>query len=190
MPSPSPLARLTRMLVESYVVFARYNAWMNDKIYTLAAELTDEERKRDLRAFFRSVHGTLNHLLLGDRAWLTRFTGETERFASYDGERKPIAVRSLAQELYADFEQLWRERRRTDADIAGWVETLDEAALSRTLSYKTSSGVACSHPTWWAISHFFNHQTHHRGQVTTLLKQLGKDPGVTDLIAFMRTSGT
>jgi uncharacterized damage-inducible protein DinB len=178
------------MLVENYAVFARYNAWMNDKIYTLAAELSDEERKRDLGAFFGSVHGTLNHLLLADRAWLTRFTGDRERFASYDGVREPIVVRSLAQELYADFDELWRQRRRTDADTEAWVASLDDAALAQTLSYKTSAGVAYSHPTWWGISHFFNHQTHHRGQVTTLLNQLGKDPGVTDLIAFMRESDT
>jgi len=118
---------------------AAYNRWMNERLYALCAELSDEERKRDLRAFFRSIHGTLNHLLLADRLWLGRFTGEL------------LKIQGLAQELYADFAELRRERARTL-------------------------------PLWTAVTHLFNHQTHHRGQLTTLIKQTGRDPGITDLI--------
>jgi uncharacterized damage-inducible protein DinB len=171
---------------DHYHAMARYNTWMNRRLYDVAATLTDEERKRDLRTFFRSLHGTLNHLLLTDRAWLGRFTGDRAVSQSLDAAGRPIAVRSLAQELYGDFDTLARERVKTDADIERWVATLDGGRLAASFAYRTSAGVACEHPLWWAVSHFFNHQTHHRGQATTLLSQLGRDPGVTDLVALLR----
>ena len=173
-------------LVANYTGLARYNTWMNTRLYDVAAALPDEARWRDLGAFFRSVHGTLNHLLLTDRAWLGRFTHDPAISESRDADGRPIAVGSLDQELYADFAVLRRERERTDRAIEAWTGGLDDAALAAPLRYRTSAGVACDHPLWWAVTHFFNHQTHHRGQVTTLLKQLGHDPGVTDLIALWR----
>jgi uncharacterized damage-inducible protein DinB len=161
---------------------------MNDKLYAAAATLSDAERKRDRRAFFGSVHGTLNHLLLTDRAWLGRFTRDPALATSLDAAGQPIPYTGrLDQELYADFALLRRERARTDAAITTWVASLDAARLTAPLSYRTSKGEPHEHPLWWAVSHFFNHQTHHRGQVTTLLTQLGRDPGVTDLVAFLRT---
>ncbi len=96
----------------------------------------------------------------------------------------------LDQELYADFDLLRRERARTDGDIIAWVDALDDAKLAAPIRYRTSKGEPCEHPLWWAVTHFFNHQTHHRGQLTTLLHQLGHDPGVTDLIAFLRAPRT
>jgi uncharacterized damage-inducible protein DinB len=175
---------------DHYRAMARYNTWMNRRLYEVAATLSDEERKRDLRAFFRSLHGTLNHLLLTDRAWLGRFTRDPGVAQSLDAAGQPLAIRSLAQELYADFEALRRERAKTDADVERWVATLDPAQLAGSFAYRTSAGVPCEHPLWWAVSHFFNHQTHHRGQVTTLLAQLGRDPGVTDLVALLRAPDT
>jgi uncharacterized damage-inducible protein DinB len=172
--------------IEQYRALARYNRWINRKLFAAAAGLTDSERKLDRGAFFRSIHGTLNHLLLTDRAWMYRFTQDAERYESRTVALEPIVVHSLAQELYADFEQLHRERERTDEDILEWTYALDEATLDRTLEYKTTNGTAQSHPAWWAVGHLFNHQTHHRGQLTTLLTQLGVDPGVTDLIVMCR----
>jgi uncharacterized damage-inducible protein DinB len=169
-----------------YRAMARYNRWMNERLYEVCATLDDAERKQNLHAFFGSVHGTLNHLLLTDRAWLGRFTADRAVSQSLDAEGKPIAVHGLDQELDADFDTLRRERAQTDSAIEQWVETLDTARLAALFSYRTSAGVPCEHPLWWAVSHFFNHQTHHRGQVTTLLCQLDRDPGVTDLIAFLR----
>jgi len=156
---------------DELAAFARYNRWMNERLYECCARLTDAERKEDMRAFFKSIHGTLNHLLLADRLWMGRFTGE------------PFPVRSLDQELYADFEALRHERAKTDAAIAAYVATLDEAALGAELAYTSMVNpqprrVAMRH----ALAHFFNHQTHHRGQLTTLLSQRGIDPGVTDLL--------
>jgi uncharacterized damage-inducible protein DinB len=169
-----------------YCDLARYNTWMNRRLYGHAASLPEAERSRDRGAFFGSIHGTLNHLLLADRTWLARFTGDRERFVSRDAAGAPIPVTSLAQVLYADFAELAREREATDAAIEAWSDSLDDDRLQGQLVYKSMGGVPQGHPMWWAVSHFFNHQTHHRGQVTTLLFQAGIDPGVTDLVAFLR----
>ena len=177
-------------LASQYRGLARYNAWMNERLYALSATLTEDERQRDRGAFFGSIHGTLGHILLADRAWLWRFTRDPEIAESRDAEGRPIPVTGrLDQTLYARFEDLRRERTRTDGAISAWVATLDARALAAPLSYRTSKGEACEHPLWWAVTHFFNHQTHHRGQVTTLLVQAGHDPGVTDLIALLRAEG-
>jgi len=175
------------VVIEQYAALAAYNRWMNEKLYATAAELTDEEGRRDLGAFFRSVHGTLGHVLLADRAWLGRFTGDRAVAESRDASGAPIALTGkLDQELYADFAELRRERARTDADIERFVAGLDADRLAAPFRYRTNAGVPQEHPLWWAVLHFFNHQTHHRGQATTLLKQLGRDPGVTDLVAMLR----
>jgi len=148
-----------------------YNRWMNERLYACCAGLSDEERKRDRSAFFRSIHGTLNHLLLGDRIWLGRFTGA------------PFVVRALDQELFADFAELCSERERTDREIDAWIGSLTDADFAGTLRYTSFVNPAPrSLPFWVALTHFFNHQAHHRGQLTTLLMQAGVDPGVTDLI--------
>jgi uncharacterized damage-inducible protein DinB len=165
---------------------AQYNQWMNDKIYAACATLDDAARKLDRGAFFGSIHRTLNHLLLADRVWMGRFTSDPQRFQSRTADGEPIPVTSLGQELYVSYDALRAERVRTDRDIIAWAEGLDEAFLGSVLAYQTSSGVRMSHPAWWAVTHFFNHQTHHRGQVTTLMKQAGLDPGVTDLVAMLR----
>jgi len=144
---------------------------MNEKLYTLCGGLSDGERKRDRRAFFRSIHGTLNHLLLADRLWLGRFQGQ------------PFPVHSLDQELYADFDELRAERRRTDDEIDRFVARLTSDQLAATFSYRTLvDPQERSAPLWVLTTHFFNHQTHHRGQLTTLLSQCGLDPGITDLM--------
>jgi uncharacterized damage-inducible protein DinB len=150
---------------------AAYNRWMNERLYAACAGLSDAERKRDRGAFFRSIHGTLNHLLLGDRIWMGRFSSRV------------FAVSALDQELYADFEELRSERERTDAEITRFLGSLVPADLERTLHYTSIVDPAPrSLPFWLALTHFFNHQTHHRGQLTTLMFQAGVDPGVTDLI--------
>jgi uncharacterized damage-inducible protein DinB len=157
-------------LRELAVAFAAYNRWMNEKIYACAAQLTDEQRKRDLGAFFGSLHGTLNHLLLGDRNWMQRFHGQ------------PVTATSLREELHRDFESLWTARRQMDDAIDAWAATLTETFADTPFRFR-GVGAPQDHtvPGWAAAMHLFNHQTHHRGQATTLLKQLGQDPGVTDL---------
>jgi len=150
---------------------ADYNRWMNDRIYAACGKLSDEQRKRDAGAFFKSIHGTLNHILLGDRLWLGRFTGV------------PFPFRSLDQELYAEFAELRAERSKTDEDIIAWVDSLSALEFEGQMSYMSSVNPQLrTYPFWLVVAHLFNHQAHHRGQVTTLLMQNGIDPGVTDLI--------
>lgn len=160
---------------------ARYNRWMNDKLYGLAATIGDEARRRDVGAFFKSIHGTFNHLLLADRVWLARFKSVTVPH----GHIGPGGIRSLDQELYGDFDELRRERAITDDELSAWVAGLTPEHLAGPLVY-TRRGQAQESPLWWAVAHVFNHQTHHRGQITALLVQQGHDPGVTDLVAMLR----
>lgn len=163
-----------------YRALARYNRWMNDKLYAVCAELGDEDRKRDRGAYFASIHGTLNHLLLGDRIWLGRFKSDPSFVDGLDRRGH-----TLSDELYADFEELHRERAKTDEELAAWVANLTPQSLDASLRY-VRKGTTHESPLWHAVMHLFNHQTHHRGQVTTLLYQAGKDPGVTDLVAMLR----
>lgn len=163
---------------------ARYNRWMNDKLYGVAATLSDADRKRDSGAFFKSIHGTFNHLLLADRVWLARFVGVTVP----DGFMGP-GIRTLDQELYIDFEELRRQRALTDTELSDWIATLTPERLAGPLVYMRR-GQQQESPLWWAVAHVFNHQTHHRGQVTTLLTQHGLDAGVTDLFAMLREEAT
>jgi uncharacterized damage-inducible protein DinB len=173
-------------IVDHYVAMARYNAWMNQKIYDAAVKLPDEARRRPLGAFFGSLHGTLNHLVLTDRAWLVRFMQDPSLLQSLDGTT-PAFTGRLDQELYDDFATLRREREKTDADIGRFAAGLAESALADSISYySVAYARQYEHPLWWAVSHFFNHQTHHRGQATTLLSQLGVDSGTTDLADLLR----
>lgn len=157
---------------------ARYNRWMNDKLYAVAASLDDETRKRDCGAFFKSIHGTFNHLLLADRVWLGRFKG----IQNPDGFMGP-GIRTLDQELFSDFDDLRHERAATDEELAAWVATLTPERLAAPISFMRR-GKLHESPLWWSVAHVFNHQTHHRGQVTTVFNQLGHDAGVTDLFAM------
>jgi len=170
------------MTHEHYQLLARYNRWMNEKLYAVSARLTDEQRKEDRGAFFRSIHATLNHLLLADRVLMGRFTGVPLE-PDWLG---PGAIRSLDQELYRDFDELWGARRKMDDEITHWVGTLGPEQLAAPLRY-VRQGVVSGFPFWWSVAHLFNHQTHHRGQVTTLLMQAGHNPGVTDLLAVLRS---
>jgi uncharacterized damage-inducible protein DinB len=156
--------------VEYCQLLARYNRWMNERLYAAAAECSDEERKRDHRAFFGSIHRTLNHILWGDRIWLGRFTGTPCPFAAYGAD------------MYDEFATLASERERTDTEILAWAGSLSPAFLATTLEYRAASdGRLRQLPAWIAAAHLFQHAAHHRGQVTTLLKQSGQDIGVTDL---------
>jgi uncharacterized damage-inducible protein DinB len=149
---------------------ARYNTWMNGKLYAACAGLDDATRKADRGAFFKSLHGTLDHILLGDRIWMSRLTGN-------DYPRAAIGTA-----LYADFEELAAARRAMDAEIEAFAEGLTPDWLAQSLSWTSAlDGTNRSHPRWLLVTHLFNHQTHHRGQATTLLSQLGIDIGSTDL---------
>jgi uncharacterized damage-inducible protein DinB len=158
--------------ITSYArTMASYNRWMNARIYESCSTIPVEALKCDMGAYFKSIHGTLNHILLADRIWMERFLGQS------------FAFKSLDQELYPDFLELRAAREKTDDGIVEWAESLTDSELSRTLHFTSAvNPQPRSYPLWFAAVHFFNHQTHHRGQITTLLSQHGIDPGITDLL--------
>ena len=157
--------------IELLQQFARYNIWVNEKIYAVCAGIPAAERKRDLGAFFHSIHGTLNHLLLTDRVWFGRLTGVE------------FPVHSLGDELYADFDTLASERKITDAELIHLFTGYTDADLSDDLSYTSvSTGKARSYPLRHVLLHLCNHQTHHRGQVTAMIQRLGYDYGDIDML--------
>lgn len=151
-------------------LMAGYNAWMNGKVYEACASLSEAELHADRGAFFRSVIGTLNHLLYGDLAWFGRFK-----------EGAPRAVRA-DEIIHADLAALRAARAGLDAEIATWAETVSPQWLAAPFTYRsTIDGRERTFPAWMLVAHMFNHQTHHRGQLTTLLTQLGRDVGSTDM---------
>jgi uncharacterized damage-inducible protein DinB len=151
--------------------FARYNRWQNQTVYAACEKLTDETRKRNMGAFFKSIHATLNHLLAGDRLWLSRFDGE------------PSGVTALNQILYDDFDEMKKQRAFTDDRMDRVAQALTPARIASELTFRRLSGnqEVVTMPFEICLMQYFNHGTHHRGQVTTLLMQCGVDPGVTDL---------
>lgn len=157
--------------IEQFKIQAQYNQWMNDHFYSLCDSISDEERKHDVGAFFKSIHGTLNHILLGDRLWMSRFQN-----TNFD-------IESLDQELYSDYSELKEQREITDGKISKYVDGLTDDTLSKPITFV--SKVKSSEHTYIlrdCVLHFFLHQIHHRGQVSTLISQLGIDIGVTDMM--------
>lgn len=151
---------------------ARYNRWQNEQLYAAADGLPEEERTRERGAFFGSIHRTLNHLLWGDRMWMSRFAGTP----------KPAGGISDSVSVHTEWPELRREREAFDGTIVDWAEDLDPAWLAGDLSwYSGAAKRDMSKPKWILVSHFFNHQTHHRGQVHCLLTQAGAPSYVTDL---------
>jgi uncharacterized damage-inducible protein DinB len=167
-------------MLTHYQMFAGYNAWCNERLYDTAAQLTDANYRADRGAFFKSLHGTLNHLLVGDRIWMQRFTGQ--------GEVPP----SLDAILYDDFTQLRTARRAEDKRISGYIATLREDDLAKTIRYRTVVNPQNIEQTLApALAHFFNHQTHHRGQAHALLSAIignERTPSF-DLIIYQRETG-
>jgi uncharacterized damage-inducible protein DinB len=172
--------------INQFRLMARYNSWVNINIYNIVATLTPAERQQDLNTFFISIHGTLNHLLLADRAWLGRFaTGTEYKFPALQTAKLVFEIESLSQILYTDFDELRHERQETDRTIEQWLQELEPELLSARVSYTNATrSIDREHSLWFGLTHFFNHQTHHRAQVTTMLHQLDRDYGTTDFLAM------
>jgi uncharacterized damage-inducible protein DinB len=161
------------MIGKAYIQrMSLYNRWQNESLYGAANGLSDAERKRDRAAFFGSIHGTLNHLVWGDRAWLYRFGAGPKVTAGIKG----------STELYPDWNELKREREKLDQTIVDWADALDEPWLGGDLTWFSGAMQReMTMPKWLLITHLFNHQTHHRGQVHAMLTQAGTRPSDTDL---------
>jgi len=157
-------------------MFARYNRWANQQLYQAAGKLTAEALAQDRGAFFKSVLGTLNHLLVVDRMWMGRLNGVSPR------------VLRLDEILYADLGELREARQQEDQRIILQVFGMEEEQLAASVSYQTSSGAPQTQPLHQVLSHLFNHQTHHRGQAHDLICQLlgaSKAP-MLDLLIYQR----
>lgn len=163
---------------------ARYNASMNAALYQAARQLPAQALGADRKAFFGSLLGTLNHLVNGDTIWLKRFALHPA------GYRQLAAVCALPDPAglgavgFTDLASLWARRAWLDELILAWTATIAEADLDQAVAYVNSRGPA--NKNFFALlMHFFNHQTHHRGQASTLLSQEGIDIGVTDLLVLI-----
>jgi uncharacterized damage-inducible protein DinB len=154
-------------------LMSRYNSWQNKSIYKAADTLSDDARRADRGAFWSSIHGTLNHILWGDQIWMSRFAG----LAAPAAHNRPNSSFDLST-----WDGLGRERAAFDEIIEGWAGELtsDWLAAEQTW-YSGAAKRDVTRPAWMLVTHFFNHQTHHRGQVHGMLTQCGAKPDDTDL---------
>lgn len=154
-------------------VMARYNHWQNENLIRAADGVGDDARRRDRGAFFGSIFGTFNHLLWGDQRWMARFTG---------GEA-PDWPQARSSDYAPDWETFLARRRETDRVILEWSETVTSAWLESVFSWRSgAAGGAFARPFALLTAHFFNHQTHHRGQIHAMLTAAGARPEDTDLL--------
>jgi uncharacterized damage-inducible protein DinB len=161
-----------------FQMLAAYNDWVNRCLYEAATALPERDYRADRGAFFGSLHGTLNHLLLGDRIWLRRFTGEG------------AALDELDAILYDDFTALRRTREAEDARIVAYIDRLGDADLARIVRYRSTRNPAETEQYLAPLLlHFFNHQTHHRGQAHCLLTELTGEAPSFDLLVFQHQTG-
>lgn len=161
-------------MLKHFRLMADYNQWANNLLYGAVATIDQEAYFEDRKGFFNSIHGTLNHILVGDRIWLKRFTG--------DGE----APDQLDAILYNDFESLRTARVSEDQRIISTINNYDTEKLASSLHYSNTVGKAFVTPMAPLLDHFFNHQTHHRGQVHDMLCQTGMTPPQLDLLGLIR----
>lgn len=170
--------------IVQFRLLATYNEWMNQKVYECAGRLEPDLLQRDAGAFFGSILGTLHHLVNADTIWLLRFGQLPRTSPVLESVRQWPAPDALDARMFDDFEALRAHRRVIDVLIRRWLEELAEPDLDQDLQYRSMRGVPAQRPFALLLLHFFNHQTHHRGQVSTLLTQAGVDVGVTDLVAM------
>jgi uncharacterized damage-inducible protein DinB len=163
---------------------AAYNASMNASVYQAARQLPAAILGADHKAFFGSLLGTLNHLVNADLIWLKRFAGHPAHFPQLDAVRVLPDPAGLGAIAFGDIDSLWQRRRWLDDVILAWTAAIADADLDQAVHYVNSRGAADKN-FFSLLMHFFNHQTHHRGQASTLLSQQGIDIGVTDLLVLI-----
>ena len=156
-------------LIAHFRSLGRYNRLANERLYDACATLTGEQRKRLRGAFFGSIHGTMNHILLGDRIWMTRFEG---------GEAPSTNLDAI---LHEEFATLRKARTVEDARIEAFVDLLEPATLHGEITYVNNEGRLFRDPVAVLLAHLFNHQTHHRGQVTAMLAETDAPYPVLDM---------
>ncbi len=165
---------MSSAMTQPWALYARYNRLANETLFAACAALPDADYRRDLGAFFGSIHGTLNHLLLSDRIWMTRFEGGAHPSTDLD------AI------LFESFDALCEARVHMDRRIEDFFAVAPADFQTQTVRYVNNAGMDTQDPLGVILPHFFNHQTHHRAQAHTLLSQLGRDPPVLDLHRVLR----
>ncbi|MES2321314.1 MAG: DinB family protein [Pseudomonadota bacterium] len=168
-----------------FVLMASYNEWMNAKLYEAAARLPHEALTADCGAFFGSLFGTLSHLVAGDTIWLQRFARHFTQHAALDPVRALPPPAGLDAPFADSLPALFAHRCMLDGVIRDFVAGLDDADLEQVVHYTNTKGVVSDKRFASLLQHVLNHQTHHRGQASTLLSQAGIDIGVTDLLALI-----
>lgn len=168
--------------MELFKTYAKYNQWMNVSLYEKCIELGQQNIEKEQGAFFGSILTTLNHLLIADIFWLSRCSGDKSALNLLDSEGNKIRLTALDQIVYQDILELFTVRKKIDSEILQYVSGLSAADNAREITYSTSKGEEKKNPIEMILLHWFNHQTHHRGQITAMLSQQGIDYGLTDLI--------
>lgn len=168
---------------EHFELMAQYNRRMNQQLLQAASGLPATVLEKDLGAFFHSILGTFNHLLVADLMWLGRFAQHREHYESLLKVARYPKPEMLDQIMYDELAELRAVREELDGLISYWVgNELQETDCQHTLTYRNSKGIQSTRQFGELLSHFFNHQTHHRGQLSTLFSQLGIDIGITDFL--------
>ena len=174
------------MITTGYAkTMAAYNAWMNTRLYEVAGRLSSTALLVERGAFFGSILGTLHHIVNGDTVWLKRFARAPVQSACLDPVRALESPAALDQIRFRELPELRARRTLLDTAIVGWSGELTDADLRVAVTYTNMKGDTISKRLDGLLVHFFNHQTHHRGQATTLLTQAGEDVGITDLLAVL-----
>ncbi|MFT5520813.1 MAG: putative damage-inducible protein DinB [Enterobacterales bacterium] len=173
-------------LKSNFELLADYNQYMNKGIYKAASQLSSLELAENRGAFFGSIIATLNHILVADTIWLKRFSEHSSKFKSLSYVRSLGAPKSLDMILYNDINELLISRGRMDDTIQAFSLELTDKVLASPLSYSNIKGEPFTKNLGYLTQHFFNHQTHHRGQVSTLLNQAGLSIGTTDLLLSIK----
>lgn len=171
--------------LSSLQLMSQYNQWMNQKVYQAAGELDPEELKCDRGAFFGSILGSLNHIYVADIIWLNRFSHHPRGYLALSQLPKLSSYTVLDQTIANDLETMTRIRQELDEIIINWCQEIIPEELATNLQYQDTKCNPYQKNFGQLIYHFFNHQTHHRGQITTLISQQGLDIGVTDLLKLL-----
>jgi uncharacterized damage-inducible protein DinB len=176
---------LVMSLLFSLQLMSQYNQWMNQKIYQVAQQLGNDKIQQDQGAFFGSLFDTLNHIYVADIIWLRRFAQYSKKYQSLNQLPELSNYTTLNQTVVNDLENLNKFRQKLDNIIINWCQEINPKDLEDNLSYIDTQGNSYQKNFGQLIHHFFNHQTHHRGQASTLISQQGLDVGVTDLLRII-----
>jgi uncharacterized damage-inducible protein DinB len=161
---------------DHFLMLAAYNRWANNLLLGAVEKLDDEQYHKNVGAYFGSIHATLNHVLVADHVWLARFAGEADPYDTLDDV--------IIHDTFADLKEA---REKEDGRIIAMVQMMSEADLSATFRFRTlRKPLVEAMPTSHALAHFFNHHTHHRGQVSVMLTQFGLKTPAMDMLYFQR----